>query len=76
MQKRIETPAQAHAIYPPERSKACAQSDPKFTPEATPPPLNSKSTLIPTSYTSPARPPYIHKKNEKQFSQKYVQKKI
>ena len=34
---------------------------------------SSKSTLIPTSYTSPARPPYIHKK--KQFSQKYVQKK-
>ena len=36
----------------------------------------SKSTLIPTSYTSPARPPYIHKKNKKQFSQKYVQKTI
>ena len=35
---------------------------------------SSKSTLIPTSYTSPARPPYIHKK-KKQFSQKYVQKK-
>ena len=37
-------------------------------------PRYSKSTLIPTSYTSPARPPYIHKKNKKQFSQKYVQK--
>ena len=46
MQKRIETPAQAHAFYPPERSKTCAQSDPKFTPEATPPPpLNKPHTL-------------------------------